>query len=213
MINVRTNTLKKYLDNNSAVRLSKSDRAFLSDLARVNIIDSEDAKNSHYKSSVSGAKKRLDKLVEIGVLESHKIYNPNSKVINAYTFKNDKIAKLFGGEKIKIGKRRSGLHDVITSKLYFSAGCPDTFKVESKFNKDEEKLFRFGSGVVVDRDVCFPDAYYISNGEIVLVESDSGQYTQRQINAKQTAWKGYKQVWGRPSGATTNVSNSTVFQY
>jgi hypothetical protein len=212
MINVRSNTLNKYLDGKS-IRLSKSDRAFLSDLSRVSIIDSRDADINHYKDNITGAGKRLDKLVDCGLLSKHKIYNPNAGIISAYSFKTPKIAQLFGGEKINIGKRRSGLHDVITSKVYFSQGRPDTFKIESRFSKKEEQLFNMGSGIVAGRELCIPDAYYVENGEMILVESDSGQYNQTQINGKQAAWKGYKQIWGRPVGVHTKVDSAVLHEY
>jgi hypothetical protein len=207
----RTFTLKKYISDKK-IRLSVNDKAFLKDLSKVQIIDVKDSEH-HYLSNSGGSEKRLDKLCEAGILESKNIYNPNSGLTKSYMFKNDKIAQLFHGKKPKLNLRRSGLHDLIASKIYFAEGRPQSFVLESDFTDKQKELFKFGKGVVEGRNVCYPDAFFISEGEIVLVEADSGQYTQAQINAKQAAWKGMKQVWGRPTGTTTHVNNAQVHNF
>lgn len=207
----RTLTLKKYISDKK-IRLSANDRDFLKDLAKVQIIDVKDSKH-HFLSNKDGGEKRLDKLCKVGILESKNVYNPNSGFVKTYIFKSDKIASLFHGKKPKLNLRRSGLHDLISSKIYFAEGRPDSFVLESNFTDKQKELFKFGQGIVANRDVCFPDAFFINDGEIVLVEADSGQYTQSQINAKQAAWKGMKQVWGRPTGTRTHVNNSMVHNF
>jgi hypothetical protein len=207
----RTHTLKKYITD-QGIRLGANDREFLRDLARVQVIDVKDAEH-HYLFNKGGGEKRLDKLCKAGILESKNIYNPNSGLIKSYLFKTDKIATLFKGKKPKLNLRRSGLHDLIASKIYFAEGRPKTFVLESNFNEEQKKLFQFGQGMVAGRNVCYPDAFFVSNGDVVLVESDSGQYTQTQINAKQAAWHGKKQVWGRPTGTRTRVKKAMVHNF
>jgi hypothetical protein len=213
MKNVRASTLKKYTDS-SNIRLSSADRDFLSDLARVRIIDEKDADSHHYQKSRSKASRRLDKLSDAGILEKREVFQTGRGKFNAYTFKNQKVAGLFGGKTALIGSKRNAFHEVVTSKLYFAKGRPDSFTIEADFTKSQKDSFRLGQGLIAGRDICLPDAIFIENGEMVAVEADSGQYTQSQIRSKQAAWAGIKQVWGQPSKAAARVhGNAEVFRF
>lgn len=212
MKNVRTHTLRKYI-NDDKLRLSDADRSFLNDLARVHIVDEYDADKNHYQGRKTKASRRLDKLSAAGILERKTIFQPGRGEFKAYVFKSDRVAGLFGGKRPVIGAKRNALHEVITSRLFFAEGRPDSFVVESKFSKSQKELFRLGQGIVAGREVCYPDALYIKNGEVVVVEADSGQYTKTQIQAKQAAWAGFKQVWGQPDKASARVRNATVHRF
>jgi hypothetical protein len=52
-----------------------------------------------------------------------------------------------------------------------------------------------------------------SDGQIVVVEADSGQYNKTQIRSKQEAWAGFSQVWGQPDRAAARVTNATVHRF
>lgn len=212
MRNVRSNTLKKYL-NDSNFKLSKEDRAFLADLAKVNIIDQKDADQFHYSNRKTGSSARLDRLCEIGLLESQVVVQPGRGKFKAYHFKTERIATLFGGKKPVIGTKRNALHEVITSRIYFAEGRPDSFVTESAFTKEQKELFKVEGQTTKGRDHCMPDALFIRNNEVVIVEADSGQYSKSQIENKQVAWKGFKQVWGQPAKASARVDQATVHTF
>jgi hypothetical protein len=212
--NTRTGTLKKYIDGN--IRLSDNDREFLRDLARVGIIDAADAKKFHYQETRTNADRRLDKLCEAGLLEKVDVNQPGRGKFKAYQFKTDRIATLFGGKKPTIGRKRNALHEVITSKLFFAEGRPNTFVVEANFTKKERELFALSSPSATGRNSSIPDAMYVRpDGQIVVLEADSGQYNQTQIRSKQEAWSGagFSQVWGQPTMAASKVDNALVYRF
>lgn len=213
--NTRTGTLKKYIDN-ANIRLSDNDREFLRDLARVGIIDGKDADAYHYQNTRTNAERRLDKLCEAGVLEKVDVNQPGRGKFKAYQFRTDRIATLFGGKKPSIGRKRNALHEVITSKLFFAEGRPSTFIVEANFDSKQKEMFALASPSGTGRNSAIPDAMYVRpDGQIVVVEADSGQYSKRQINSKQTAWGnfGFVQVWGQPTKATSQIDNATVHRF
>lgn len=212
MKNTRTSTLKKYLDDKS-FRLSSDDRSFLADLAKVRIIDEKDAGQFHYTGRKTPASRRLDKLCDVGILESMTINQPGRGKFKAYTFKSDKVASLFHGKKPVIGRKRNALHEVITSRLYFAEGRPNTFVLESDFTKDQKALFEVAGGTMQGRNACYPDALFIEGGELVAVEADSGQYNKSQILNKQLSWQGIKQVWGQPAKSSARVTQAKVHQF
>lgn len=212
MRNVRAGTLKQYL-NDTSLRLTDSDRAMLNDLARVQILDARDSAEHHYIGNKSPATRRLDRLCEVGLLEKHKVFQPGSGQIDAYTFKSDRIASLFGSKKPPVKRKRNALHEVICSKLYFSEGRPDSFVLESKFSKEQKELFRLSNKSLVGNDSCIPDAMFVRNGNIVVVEADSGQYNKTQIESKQAAWTDFEQVWGQPARSAARVRNAEVRRF
>ena len=211
--NVRTRTLRKYISDGS-IKLSEADRDFLRDLSRVHIIDEKDADNTHYQDRKTPASRRLDRLCEAGILEKVKVGQPGRGRFNAYTFSTSKVATLFKGKRIVTTGRRNALHEVITSRLYFAVGRPESFKVESNFNDEEKKVFKLASPSITERMSSIPDAlYYDSSNNMVVVEADSGQYNKRQITSKQNAWKDFKQVWGQPERASSRINNAEVFRF
>ena len=213
MKNARTNTLKKYISNKN-IRLSVSDREFLADLARVGIIAEDDAKEHHYSKHKSPVSRRLKNLCDSGVLEKVSVNQPAKGIFNAYQFKSDSVAKLFGGKRLSIGRKRNALHEVITSKLYFAEGRPDTFILESNFSKTQKKMFEVATPSLTGNNHVYPDAMYVKqNGEIVVVESDSGQYNQTQIRSKQAAWTSFTQVWGQPFKSSARVRDAVVYRF
>jgi hypothetical protein len=209
MKNARSGTLKKYL-NNANFKLSADDREFLSDLAKVRIIDEKDASEHHYAGRKTPASKRLDRLAEIGLLEIHTVVQPGRGKFKAYHFKTERLATLFGGKMPVIGRKRNALHEVITSRLYFAENRPSSFALESDFSQSQKDLFKVIGGTTKGRDSCMPDALFIRDGQIVVVEADSGQYNKSQIRNKQMAWRGFKQVWGQPEKASARVDDATV---
>lgn len=211
--NARSSTLKKYLEDKS-FRLSKDDRDFLADLAKVRIIDEKDASAYHYKERKTPASRRLDKLVEIGILEKTSVNQPGRGNFKAYQFKTDKMASLFGGKRPVIGSKRNALHEVICSRTYFAEGRPRSWLLEGDFKKEHRELFQVADKTLTGRDSCIPDAMYVrDNGSIVVVEADSGQYNKTQIASKQAAWTGFDQVWGQPAKASARVDNATVHRF
>lgn len=210
--NARTRTVKKYLDDKT-FRLSSDDRAFLNDLAKVRIIDERDADSQHYQGRKTPAARRLDKLVEIGILERTEVNQPGRGNFKAYQFKTDKMASLFGGKRPVIGRKRNALHEVICSKIYFAEGRPESWLIEGDFKKEHRELFGVANKTLTGRESCFPDAMFVRDGKIVAVEADSGQYNQTQIQSKQAAWGEFEQVWGQPDKASARVHNCTVHRF
>lgn len=209
--NARTATLKKYLDN-ANFRLSQDDRGFLADLARLGIIDGRDANRYHYQGRKTLGTRRLDTLCKIGLLESKTISQRGRHPFKAYQFKTDRLAVLFGGKRVALGARHSPIHDVILSKIYFAEGRPETFTTEVHFTTNQKKLFE-GLAVIPNRRHCLPDALFIRDNDIVIVEADSGQYTQAQIRHKQTAWSDFQQVWGQPNIRAAKVHGAYVHTF
>lgn len=209
MRNARTTTIKKYVGDGN-FRLSVDDRAFLADLAKVRIIDAADADRHHFGDRKTPAERRLEKLCEVGILERVTVNQPGRGKFKAYQFAHDRVATLFGGKRPVIGRKRNALHEVITSKIYFAEGRPSSFVVEGDFNKSQRELFQVANQTLSGRESCTPDAMFIRDGEIVVVEADSGQYNKNQIVYKQAAWQGFRQVWGQPARASARVDNATV---
>ena len=193
--NPRTRTLRHILGCPPSFRLSERDRLFLRDLARVQIIDAGTADRLHYGALKNGAAGSLDRLVRAGILSAHQVQTSQGRV-RAWSFASPRIARAWGGGIPNIGAKRTALHELVTSRLYFALDRPADFRVASELTAE-------------DRAVCrglLPDAMYTSaDGEAVLVEADSGQYTRAQIAHKQARWVGLRQVWGQPPQASARV--------
>lgn len=188
------------------IRLSDSDRAFFQDLARVRIIGSGDANQFHYKKHHFGCKSRLEKFVRLGLIQKHSIHHPGKGHYYAYSFASHDFAKAWGGKTAVVGAKRTALHEVIVSKLYFAVGQPSSFKLESQLNSDERECFREkGASKPMAPDAIMRDEY----GNIVALEADSGQYTKGQVNKKMNAWSGIKQIWGQPLRAAARIVSTT----
>lgn len=181
-----------------AVRLSAADRAFLRDLARVGIIDIDTAGKHHYAHLQTGGRRSLERLEQAGLLTSRPVrgHGVNTR---AYTFAGADVARAFGGVVPVTGTKRSDLHELVTSRLFFELGRPDDFRLAADFDKRD---------ALICGDVQ-PDAMYTGpNGETVFVEADSGQYSKAQIRHKQRAWRDVSQVWGQPPKVAARVPHA-----
>ena len=204
MAKVRTRTLKKVTGGN--FRLSADDHAFLTDLQRVRIIAETDANNTHYSNRKTTASKRLNKLVEAGLLKKLEITVPGQGVLGAYSFADEHVAAKYSSKMPNISRMRNGHHELIVSRLFFAEGRPDTFKIEADFCDADMEVFRRAGESV--SEMATPDAMYLSvHGEPVVIEADSGQYNSTQIKNKVSAWAGFKQVWGQPRVRKSAVEN------
>lgn len=203
--NVRTTTMKKYLKGmeEAKIRLTKNDKAFLSDLAQVRLVGLKDAMHHHYGGKES-CQRRLQKLVEVGLLNERQVIQPGKgKNEKCYEFASDRIARLYGGRGAGIGSKRSDLHELLVSQVYFKLGRPDGFKLGDQMTELEKKAFL--QPVRGDGGGITPDAYYEQGGELIFVEADAGQYTKKQVMNKQQSWVGVKQVWVQPEKANCVV--------
>lgn len=204
----RTGTLKQYI-NDATIRLTDADRALFADLAKVRIVDEADA-GFHYQGRKTPPAARLDRLADAGILKRVDVFQPGRGNFKAYQFANADIARVMGGKLPSIGSRRNALHEVITSRLYFAVGRPESFRLEADLTKEERKKF---ASMSVDGTSCLPDAVFYSNGNMVVCEADSGQYTSSQIASKQAGWRDYQQVWGQPGRAAARVHGAEVYRF
>lgn len=175
------------------LRLLPADRAFLYDLARVNIITSEMASKHHYGHLKGGSERSLARLVAAGLIESKNYHIYNRMPIKTYQFASKAIARTRGGALPVIGAKRNHAHEMIVSQLYFESGRPADYRLAHKFSNAD--IAAVGS--------CRPDALYNhpATGELVAVEADGGNYSRKQIIEKMAHWKsvGIKHfVWGQP---------------
>ncbi len=204
--NVRTVTLKKHLQQMDAsnIRFTKRDKDFLADLAKVRLVGLKDAQSQHYGGKLDGCRKRLQKFVELGLLKERTVTQPGrGQVDKCYEFASDRIAKLYGGRTAGIGSKRSDLHELLVSKAYFALGRPESFKLGDEMTHLEKRALLMP--VRGDSEGVTPDAYFMRDGEVVLLESDAGQYNSRQIAHKQASWAGNAQVWVQPNKANCRV--------
>ena len=196
------------LDN---FRLGKEDKLFLKDLARVRIIELNDADKHHFSCRKNGGRQRLDRLKDLGILVARDLKKTGSHNFRTYEFANEKIAKAFGGKMAVIGSKRSALHETLASKVYFTAGRPESFKISSDFKKEDIQRFR----ELTNNKAVLPDAlFFDEQGSMVIVEADSGHYTKKQVLEKQAGWLGVKQIWSQPAQASAKIRGaSQVFRF
>ncbi len=181
--------------NGSHFNLSPADRAFLRDLAVIQIISPDLADRYHYPHLKGGAQRRLSRLEVSGLLASNRLYVVGEKPARIYQFASHAIAAAWGGSLPVIGSKRSALHELMTARAYFVLGRPADFRVAVRMS--ESDIFLCGSRK--------PDALYTdaATGEIVLVEADSGNYTSAQIRDKAAHWWVLgllRQIWVQPLG-------------
>ncbi len=191
--NPKTARLIRLAGTAANVRLSVADREFLKDLSRVQLISSDLADKNHYSHLKGGAARSLERLEKAGLITSQTLYQPRAAPIKTYQFANKSIAGAWGGKLPVIGAKRNGLHELMASRAYFELGRPSSFKLACDFSNAE--IAMCGS--------LRPDAIYTddTSGETVVVEADSGHYSQNQINAKVARWRAAglnRQVWARP---------------
>lgn len=202
--------LKGLLAQGSEFRLSANDRAFLTDLAKVQVISADLAHTHHYGNRKTPASARLNKLVEAGLLKRHINFDTTTGRQPVYEFANSKIAKSWGGRLSSFASNCSLAHELITSRLYFALDRPADFRKENDFKKTDQQLISSSYGHTRDHK---PDALYTNDdGEICVVEADAGHYTRTQIRTKQVAWRHLKQVWGQPTHAHAPITSGPNIQ-
>lgn len=208
--NPRTARLLKLNDLAPAsLRLSHADRQFLRDLARVQLISHDLADKHHYSHLKGGADRPLDRLTKAGILKSKTLHVSGNPSVRTYEFASASMAKAWGGKCPVTGAKRTDLHELITSRLYFELGRPDDFRVATNFTK-------------ADLSACGalrPDAMYSDDGQLIMVEADAGHYTRSQIIEKIALWKSFglhRQVWAQPSSASVTIpfdANISVIRF
>jgi hypothetical protein len=196
----KTSTLVKRAGTGAVVRLLEADRAFLRDLSRVQIVSSELANQHHYAHLKGGCSRSLKRLEAAGILSSKTIGVAGEGASTVWQFANNAVARAYGSGLPVTGAKRTDFHELMTARAYFALGRPESFRVAARMTKDE---------IATCRDAR-PDAVFSDpeTGELVLVESDSGHYTKKEIEKKMTKWgqAGLRQVWAQPArGITCNV--------
>lgn len=192
----KTSRLIRLAGSAVSLRLSDADRSFLKDLSKVQLISSDLADQNHYSHLKGASGRSLDRLEKAGLITSKLLYQKYAAPLKVYQFANQSIAGTFGGKLPVTGAKRTDLHELMTSRVYFGLGRPASFKLASHFTQGEIALC--GSHR--------PDALYTDalSGEMVVVEADSGQYRQHQIQAKVARWRAAglnRQVWAQPAHA------------
>lgn len=201
----------KHLTGGQDLRLSGADRAFLRDLARVGLITDTDANTFHYPDRKSGARRRLRRLCELGLLRERVVRSPGGERLAAYQFSSAAVGRAWGGYLPNIGSRRNAYHEVLIGRLFFSLGRPSDYRIARRFTARDQSVF--GAALSTRPDAAYTDA---ATGEVVAVEADSGHYTRAQIAFKQSAWRGLRQVWGQPRNASHRLpptGSVAVFHY
>ena len=165
------------------------------DLAIVQLVSDELVARYHFASEYAEAKCALFRLLRAGLLASSRFYVAGEKPTRLYRFASRAIASAWGGRLPAVRSGRAALHEILISRAYFMLGCPMDFRVAAYFTDRERRL----------GDACRPDAVYTDSGskKFVLVESDSGQYSSRQIRDKITRWLALgltEQLWIQPLG-------------
>lgn len=191
--NPKTARLIILAGSDTSLRLTAADREFLKDLSRVQLISSDLADKNHYAHLKGASGRSLQRLERAGLITSKLLYQRGAAPLRTYQFADRSIAAAFGGRLPVTGAKRTDLHELMASRAYFELGRPASFKLASEFTRDE--IAMCGS--------LRPDALYsdVSTGEPIVVEADSGQYSQKQINAKVARWRAAgltKQVWAQP---------------
>ena len=183
------------------LRLSKADRAFFNDLAKVQIISFDQASTNHYSHLKTKGSRSLPRLVEAGLIQERVVYISGKKPVKTYAFANKAIAKAFGGRLDITSSTRSDKHELMTSQLYFDSNCPDDFRLSTRFSADDRQM-------IGDH---LPDAMFTNvHGEPILVEADAGNYSKHQIAEKVNSWaaRGLSQIWGQPAQPTYRLGSA-----
>lgn len=174
------------------LRLSVADRAFLKDLARLQLLSADLADTYHYRHLKGGSQRSLARLEAAGLISSQWLYQPGLAPLRVYQFASDPVARAYGGRLPVTGAKRTELHELLTSRAYYALRQPQDFRVAANFTQEDQH--QCGS--------LRPDALYSEAGETVLVEADSGHYSRGQINQKVNRWRNLgltRQVWAQPA--------------
>jgi len=202
--NPKTSSLLRHADTGVSVRLLEADRSFLRDLSKVQILSTDLADQHHYGHLKGRSTRSLGRLEAAGIITSKSLYVAGEKPTTVYQFANEAVARAYGSSLPVTGAKRTDYHELMTSRSYFALGRPDDFRLAAHMTHDEINLCRDTR----------PDALYTdpTTGELVVVEADSGHYTQKQINDKMEKWSsaGLRQVWAQPArGVSANVPAAT----
>jgi hypothetical protein len=172
--------------------LTQADRAFLHDLGRVHLISAAQAADHHYAHLKSRGARSLARLTAAGLLSREVVPVAGQGCETVYRFANQRVARAFGGVRPMLNRRRSVLHELMTTNVYFALGRPADFRLAAQFSEAD----------VATCGGTRPDALYTDAvGEVVLVEADGGHYTRAQVLKKMRHWRGRPQVWGQPARA------------
>jgi len=100
--NFRTSTLKKHLLINDDFKILKSDRRLLSALCQLLIIDTDNVFNYFIESStlLKHKKRRLAKLVELGVVDLVRVDGVNSRSYECCIISNERIYRAVCGKSM-----------------------------------------------------------------------------------------------------------------
>lgn len=204
MRNPKTSSLLRHADTGVSVRLLEADRSFLRDLSKVQILSTDLADQHHYGHLKGRSTRSLGRLEAAGIITSKSLYVAGEKPTTVYQFANEAVARAYGSGLPVTGAKRTDYHELMTSRAYFALGRPDDFRLAEHMTRDEINLCRDTR----------PDALYTdpATGELVVVEADSGHYTQKQINDKMGKWSSarLRQVWAQPArGVSANVPAAT----
>ncbi len=198
--NPRTARLAKIAGTeNNKLRLTKADREFLTDLAKVQIISATQAADHHYAHLKTQGSRSLQRLVDAGIISSRNIFVTGQGQYRVYEFSSHEMAVAWGGRLPSTGNSKSDYHELITSEAYFRLGRPEDFRLSHKLSKSDESLI----------GEYLPDAVYTNHvtGEMILFEADAGNYSKQQIQNKTLSWerRGLKQTWAQPKNVTSRV--------
>lgn len=201
--NPRTSRLVKIAGTEkNKIRLTKADRVFLSDLAKVQIISAIQAADHHYADLKTQGSRSLQRLVDAGIIQSRTIFVTGQGRYKVFEFSSHEMAVAWGGRLPSTGNSKSDYHELITSEAYFRLGRPKDFCLSHKINKSDMSLI----------GTYLPDAIYTdqATGEIILFEADAGHYSKQQIQKKTLSWerRGLKQTWAQPKNVTSRVQTN-----
>lgn len=191
--NPKTERLTRLAGTNANIRLSEADRNFLKDLSKVQIISSDLADKYHYSHLKGSSTRSLERLEMAGLIQCKMLYQSKAAPIKTYQYANKYVAGAYGGKLPITGAKRTDLHELMVSRAYFELARPESFRLAVDFSK--EQIASCGS---LRPDAIFTDS---TTGETVVVEADSGHYSQKQINDKVSRWRAAgltRQVWSRP---------------
>ena len=201
--NPRTARLAKIAGTeNNKIRLTKADREFLTDLAKVQIISATQAADNHYAHLKTQGSRSIQRLVDAGIISSRNIFVTGQGRYKTFEFSSHEMAVAWGGRLPSTGNSKSDYHELITSEAYFRLGRPEDFRLSNKLTKSDQSLI----------GEYLPDAVYTDQitGEMILFEADAGNYSKQQIQKKTLSWerRGLKQIWAQPKNVTSRVQKN-----
>ncbi|CCO08848.1 replication-relaxation family protein [Desulforamulus hydrothermalis] len=185
-----------------AKQLTDRDRDILSDLARCRVLSLEQIKDQYWpKAKERTCLERLARLEKSGYLKSMDISaetpGQHMKVYCLDIKGRREVCGPAGLDKADVfithGKQNEILHQVRTNQVYFrlSKTERETYKIGDLLEKVRGGRRAGGAEA--------PDAAYTSDeGEEIYIETDTGQYTGKQVKSKVASFAGKKVVWVCP---------------